>query len=233
MPLWALAVGEQPVQSVDRPAQGYRQEIGNALQAQFVCTQHPFRIDLVLRPSPPVSPTPGPNTPPPEIKPFETIGAPANVLPSFLEICGKILPFLRPSRRIALGLAVFLESKDNPQLRRRIETIIPELAIDDSYTLNDIALSLNQPTSSHILDNERLNVIRRWNVIQVTMGELASSPPSLPSFQSTVNSQALRFELDISTDALRTQSIPRELISGLLQEFSTIVRNHLKKVAVK
>ncbi|MFN0199797.1 MAG: hypothetical protein ACKVT0_23845 [Planctomycetaceae bacterium] len=123
--------------------------------------------------------------------------------------------------RIAVAAAVTAQVEDRISGYRLLLPLLPELRIDPEMS-SDLSYQINRFTTSRVVEDLRVNRLSIWQVMQFHLmgieGAGGHGPAVVRSVNDTVLASAARLQIDVNSDAYRTEVLPSGTIGPLSEE---------------
>jgi hypothetical protein len=205
--LWKKIAGEEPETSVLLRAQAVKTESGPLAEGVLKVQVQPMRIDCVYESLVEASGNVG------SLGPFPQALTP---LSSLMERWADSDSF--PStQRVALGVTLYSETSDRASGYRALASFVDGVPTSEDAT--DFIYQVNRPRPSNVpMDGLVINRLSRWSVAGVQMVALGAGALSWPA---TPMQTFLQLDLDLSTNADLSISIPSESVVPVIHDLVT------------
>lgn len=209
LPTWSGMFGTEALSAVRRA--GVLNEEGdfNSLRV-IVGSQLRLRADLVIQPIP----TPDA----PIVLKGEGLGSLLTAVAASREILDRFLSLLPPVRRLAVGVVLVRPTQNKEESYALLPEAIKTLGVNLAGT-SDFTFQINRPRSSLIVRGLQLNRLAKWAAIRV--GVLTVDAAS-SGVSHDYGEHAIQLELDMSTEADRTTSVPAGTEGPLVKELESL-----------
>jgi hypothetical protein len=216
---WSAVVGAAPETELTRRPLG-QLELASAYEdaaltgrARLVAAANPQRVDWQLVPG----------------VPDLTVAMPDSLgkLPEVLTVVQALgrkwfssygLP---PIKRLAVGAVLVVAGDTQEDAAKKLVDFLPDVRIDPKNS-KDLVYQINRPRQSQSLPGLKLNRLSKWSfvvsqVLQINAGVMTANLGSAPPVPSAL------LELDLNTDAERTDPIPNGSLPAILDELAALV----------
>jgi hypothetical protein len=122
-------------------------------------------------------------------------------------------------RRMAFGAVLAIPVADRIAGYRAIQPLLPSLNLDIEHS-SDLFYQINRHVVSAAASRLHINRLSNWGVVLGTMQQVRIGPVGTPVLVTPGEGgfTAVRLQLDINTDAERTEVIPSGTIRPLVEE---------------
>lgn len=196
---WEGVVGAAPEFRSAQPRQNIVQESGAFLNGTLTLNVSPLRIDWIL--------TPSADQEPPEKLPS------AGEFPKAVEAYGHVLSKWLASaprmKRVAFGAVLLQEVGSHEEGYLLIDKYLPSVELDPKSS--DFSYQINRPRKSNVASSVTINRLSKWSVarLQSVQLQFQGGKDATTLISGVAPTQALfacRLELDMSTEAMRTEA---------------------------
>lgn len=125
-----------------------------------------------------------------------------------------------PITRIAVGCGAMLPAKDRDWSYEKLAQLLPIKL--DSKRDSDFQLRLNRPLISSTVGGLTVNVLASWASVQFTSSFVGIVGGSSGPISQLGQDHFVQAALDVNTDANRVEALPKENLTGLLNELKAI-----------
>jgi hypothetical protein len=122
-----------------------------------------------------------------------------------------------PIRRIAFGAVLLSPVPNLASGHELVSGMLSTLSLDPGEDIADLLFQINRPRSSATVVGLRLNRLSKWSVTTVQVLALALDRGGI-KMKTPERALAARLELDINSDARRTDEIPPDRLGDLFNE---------------
>lgn len=116
--------------------------------------------------------------------------------------------------RLAFGSALICDQPNRASAYTALGPLLPALSIDSN--VSDLLYRINRPRTSKAVNALTLNRLSTWQVVEWQQMVVSSHSRTHSGFVTLAT--AARLELDLNTDALRTEALPEEALGTILTE---------------
>jgi hypothetical protein len=161
-----------------------------------------------------------------------TLGAPSSVAPALVERIVSLLvdePVIIV-RRVAVGIVAVVRVQTRQEAYQYLAQLLPSVSIDAEGT-RDFLYQINRPRQISVDGlSTTVNRLSRWSVATVVRLTV-TAPASVPiqTSQRAKEEMILQAEIDVNSDADRTDPIPPRNCRALIQSFCGLALEILNK----
>jgi len=125
--------------------------------------------------------------------------------------------------RVAIGAILTFPVTDKLAGYAALRPLLPALEIDPTGS-SDLVYQINRHGRSRVVDGLHVNRLSAWTVVQFKMVLLQVQAGGVPATigGEAPQSQAVRLQLDINTDADRTTPLPSGRMAAITEELITL-----------
>lgn len=206
IPAWADLTGEEPEQTT-RNGSLVRSEGRFASGRLGLATVAPGRADLVY------------GAVAPEITALEdfavpNVGAPRAAIEELNPAIGRFLRNRRDIVRLAVGAHLSWPTSSRDESYSRVVQVIRTVAFNLTAA-SDFIYQVNRPRRAQTLDGLELNRLAKWSSIK---NVIMLTDPNTTALSRSTERHSVLLEIDMSTDANRSNALPEDRLLGLVQE---------------
>lgn len=210
---WESVVGEPPEMKSEKPREGVSDQRGGFAGGQLVFTSQPTRVDwqweadltsLILG---------------------EVVIGLTDGLDRLKPVADKWLGAASGVHRLALGAVLSLPVSDRDYGYETLQRYAPSLKLGPGKT-SEVFFQINRPRPSKAVSGLELNRLTKWHVsqrfpvsVQIAIGGAGNVQTGSVFGES---SYSCRLELDLSTDAQRTETFAADTLADLWKELGIL-----------
>jgi hypothetical protein len=209
---WESLVGAPPELRSAQPRQNVVQESGPYLSGTLTLNVSPLRIDWILTPT-------VDQELPPETLP--SVGEFPKLIDAYGNALSKWLASAPRMKRIAFGAVILQEVNSHEEGYLLIDRYLPSVELDPKTS--DFLYQINRPRISSAAPEVIVNRLSKWSVakIQGIQLQFQGGKEATNVVSGVATTKALfgcRLELDLSTDATRTEAFDQNVPPAILGE---------------
>ena len=196
---WQTVAGAAPESKNSKPREGGYEVSGPMGPGVLTLRGDPFRFDWLY--TAPISL----DTP---LVGIPTVGPLTEALTVFLPLMQSWLPLAPPTHRVAFGTVAMQPVDDRVAGYRLLDKYLPSITMDPENS-SEFSYSINRHRKVEGFGNLHINRLSKWSVLRfqpfaINVNAIAGQHGTANSVQGAAH-EALRLELDMNTDAQRTQ----------------------------
>ena len=204
--LWDRLVGAPAENKIERPRDAIFRLDGLVDMARVMLSVVPGRVDLVFTVD---------AKPELELDTVPTMGLLSEKLDPFLARAKKLIELNPAIARLAFGAILIHPVRERREGYVNLSRYLHDIKIDVDNS-KDFSYQINRPRPSSALVGININRLSKWGVILAQSLSIQIGAPNIP--QLGPGFHGMRLELDISTEAERTEALPGEKCQPLLDE---------------
>jgi len=204
--------GRKPEAIHQQPQLGQSMEVGSAGAGpgQLLVQSAVNRIDFIVQGFPSI-----------DVASLPSVGHPVAAIQDLSKLVGAwvLQQGQLEVNRVAVGSAAFAQCADLSQASKLAMSVLPKMDIDVGR-VEDLSVQFNFPTTSLAVKNLKINRLTKIGAVgfeTLRVSPMDSQPPSF------VRGFAAQYELDLSTDAARTDAFALGAVGDLVSELTAFV----------
>lgn len=224
---WETVVGTAPESKSVKPREGGFEVSGPLGTGVLTLRANPFRYDWLYSAAISLDKLPGE---------FPTVGPLPEALTVFVPLMVAWFATGPQAHRLAFGTAVLQSVEDRVTGYKLLDGYLPSITMDPDNS-SEFSYSINRHRKAHDFDDIHVNRISKWSVIRlqsmmISMNMLIGQQATTDAAQGQAL-EALRLDLDINTDAERTQLLPTNQLPGLFRHLVDLGKEIIEKGDIK
>lgn len=221
---WESVTGSQPESKNLKPREGGYEVAGPFANGVLTLRADVARFDWILS---------GAVSMDKPLTTFPLVGSLQDAMGSFMPLMQAWLPTAPPINRIAFGAVWQQQVSDRVAGYRLLDAYLPFVELDAEKS-SDFLYQINRHHTASEFGQMHINRIARWSVAlmqPVTIALGAGKPPTSVSTGESVS--ALRLELDINTDATRTEPLSPNTLASFYKYLAKLGTEFAEKGDIK
>lgn len=211
---WTDITGQEPATQTVQQGLGF-QQLGPLRDnyCQLSLEGRGMRVDWLMSPQPLPRP---PEQAPDGFPSFDTL---PGGLAVFRELLLPWVGRMEDVQRVAFGAVLSFPVEDKVAGYRALQPLLPALQIDPIDS-SDLVYQINRHAPSRALDGLHVNRLSTWTVVQFKVMTFQIQAAGIPATigAGVPDSHAVRLQLDVNTDAARSEPLPSGTIVPTTEE---------------
>lgn len=219
--LWEEVTGSSPESKVSKPREGGYEVSGPCAGGVLTLRADPARIDWLYTVAVSMD-KPLPTYP--------TVGPFPDALNIFSPLMSRWLQLAPSIVRLAFGAVLLRQVSNRIEGYEWLDAYLPHVEIEPIHS-SDFLYQINRHHVAEAFDKLHVNRVSKWSVAQFLPLSLQVTMSQVPAPQAVVGDavDALRVDLDMNTDALRQEPLPKDKLVALLNLLESLGKEIAKK----
>lgn len=156
-----------------------------------------------------------------------TIGSWETIRDRFVDFTSNWITTVKfPIVRIAFGAVLLCPLPERREAYLYLQQLLASVKIDPDH-MRELIFRVNWPTKSEVIKGLLINRITQWNAIRLLVKALQLNEPQ--SDLNILETNAVRLEIDHSTDETRSEQIDAKKVIPLFEELVTLASENAAK----